>query len=110
MQPGDVKSTFAETKELEKWTNFKPKTDIKTGVERFIKWYLDFYKINKKSKQNKKQVERFSGQRAESSEQRTASSEQRAASSEQRAANNEQREANSQQRAARGAGSRGRRP
>ncbi len=46
MQPGDVKSTFADTKELEKWTNFRPKTDIKTGVERFIKWYLDFYKIN----------------------------------------------------------------
>ena len=46
MQPGDVRATFADTTELEKWTNFKPKTDIKTGVERFIKWYLDFYKIN----------------------------------------------------------------
>ena len=45
MQPGDVKSTFADTEELEKWTNFRPKTDIKTGVERFIKWYLEFYKI-----------------------------------------------------------------
>ncbi len=45
MQPGDVKATFADTGELEKWTNFKPKTTIKTGIGRFIKWYLDFYKI-----------------------------------------------------------------
>ena len=46
MQPGDVRATFADTRELEKWTNFKPKTDIKIGIERFIKWYLDFYKVN----------------------------------------------------------------
>ena len=46
MQPGDVRATFADTTELEKWTNFKPKTDIKIGIERFIKWYLNFYKVN----------------------------------------------------------------
>jgi len=46
MQPGDVKATYADTRELEKWTNFKPKTEIKIGIEKFVKWYLDFYKIN----------------------------------------------------------------
>ena len=45
MQPGDVRATFADTIELEEWTNFKPKTDIKTGIGKFIEWYLDFYKI-----------------------------------------------------------------
>ena len=45
MQAGDVKSTFADTSELEAWIGFKPSTDLKKGVEAFVNWYADFYKI-----------------------------------------------------------------
>ena len=45
MQPGDVESTAANTDLLENWIDFKPSTTIETGVKRFAKWYLDYYKI-----------------------------------------------------------------
>ena len=44
MQPGDVKQTFADTKKLEEWINYKPETTIKEGVRSFIDWYKDYYK------------------------------------------------------------------
>ncbi len=46
MQPGDVKSTYADTTSLNSWIDFKPNTSIKDGVNKFIKWYLDFYKLH----------------------------------------------------------------
>ena len=45
MQPGDVKATCANTKLLEEWIGFKPKTTIKYGIDQFIKWYKAFYEI-----------------------------------------------------------------
>ena len=45
MPQGDVKSTLADTKSLESYINFKPKTPIKEGLEEFVKWYKSFYKI-----------------------------------------------------------------
>ena len=45
MQPGDVKATFANTKELENWIDFKPNTNIEDGVSLFVDWYREFYKI-----------------------------------------------------------------
>ncbi len=47
MQMGDVKKTFANTFELEKWINYKPKTFIRDGVSEFVSWYLKFYKITR---------------------------------------------------------------
>ena len=44
MQPGDVKSTYADTKKLEKWINFKPSTNIEIGIDKFVNWYKKFYK------------------------------------------------------------------
>ena len=44
MPPGDVKKTFANTKLLEEWIDYSPKTPIKQGIKSFIKWYKDFYK------------------------------------------------------------------
>ena len=44
MQKGDVKSTFADTKLLEDWINFKPNTSIQEGINKTVDWYLDFYK------------------------------------------------------------------
>ena len=44
MQPGDVKSTLADTLLLEDWINYKPSTTLKDGVNKFVKWYRSFYK------------------------------------------------------------------
>ena len=43
MQPGDVKSTEADTSKLEEWIKFKPKTNLRDGIKVFIKWYKEFY-------------------------------------------------------------------
>ncbi len=45
MQPGDVPSTWADTKDLEKDFDYKPNTDIQTGINHFIDWYKEFYNI-----------------------------------------------------------------
>ena len=44
-QKGDVQSTFASIKLLEKWTGFKPYTSINEGIKKFIDWYKTFYKL-----------------------------------------------------------------
>jgi UDP-glucuronate 4-epimerase len=40
MQPGDVRETFADPSLLEVLTEFKPTTDVATGVRAFVDWYL----------------------------------------------------------------------
>ena len=45
LQPGDVKATFSDCRELQDWINFKPNTSIQFGVEQFISWYKSFHKI-----------------------------------------------------------------
>ncbi len=45
MQPGDVRSTWADTSLLENLTGYKPTTDISEGIEKFVKWYRDYYNI-----------------------------------------------------------------
>lgn len=44
MQAGDVKATYADTSKLQEWVNFKPKTSLKEGVQRFALWYKDYKK------------------------------------------------------------------
>jgi len=43
MQAGDVKTTFADTDELENWIGLKPSTNMKDGIKEFIKWYRNYY-------------------------------------------------------------------
>lgn len=43
MQAGDVKATYADTTELEAWVGFKPNTSLQTGVEKFVRWYQNYY-------------------------------------------------------------------
>ena len=45
MQPGDVVATAADTRALEDWVDFRPSTPIETGVERFARWYREFYAV-----------------------------------------------------------------
>lgn len=43
MQLGDVPVTYADVSALERDYNFKPSTDLRTGLRRFAKWYKEFY-------------------------------------------------------------------
>ncbi|WP_153115866.1 NAD-dependent epimerase [Rhodocyclus tenuis] len=39
MQDGDVPATYADTRRLEAWVGFAPKTPLATGIGRFVDWY-----------------------------------------------------------------------
>lgn len=43
MQPGDVKSTYADVSGLIEDFGYKPHTSIQDGVDRFAQWYKKFY-------------------------------------------------------------------
>jgi UDP-glucuronate 4-epimerase len=43
MQKGDVKITLSDTSLLKKLTGYKPKTNYKVGIKKFLKWYLSYY-------------------------------------------------------------------
>lgn len=45
MQPGDVPVTYADTTPLMDDYGFKPETPLKEGLDRFCKWYKEFYKL-----------------------------------------------------------------
>ena len=45
MQKGDVFMTKANTERLKKIAGFKPNTPITVGINRFVKWYKEYYKI-----------------------------------------------------------------
>jgi UDP-glucuronate 4-epimerase len=41
LQPGDVPSTYADIDDLIRDTGVKPKTSLRVGLERFVKWWLE---------------------------------------------------------------------
>ena len=45
MQLGDVRHTYANIKESKKDLKFKPKTNLKEGLEKFVTWYKDYHNI-----------------------------------------------------------------
>ena len=45
LQDGDVPATYADVSGLSDWTGFKPATDIRTGIARFVEWYRGYYKV-----------------------------------------------------------------
>ena len=45
LQKGDVKITVSDTTLLRKITKYKPKINYKSGIKKFLKWYLFYYKI-----------------------------------------------------------------
>jgi len=47
IQPGDVEKTWADVSGLMNDFNYKPDTNIRVGVKKFIDWYKDFYKLDK---------------------------------------------------------------
>jgi UDP-glucuronate 4-epimerase len=43
LQPGDVLSTYADVDDLVNDVGFRPKTPLTEGINRFVKWFKDFY-------------------------------------------------------------------
>lgn len=44
LQDGDVPATYANTDALRDWIGFVPGTPVQEGINRFVAWYLDYYK------------------------------------------------------------------
>ena len=45
LQPGDVPETYANVDALIDYVSYSPSTPIESGIENFIKWYKDYYKV-----------------------------------------------------------------
>lgn len=44
MQPGDVPETYADVEDLTQAVGFRPSTNIRTGIARFVDWYRQYHK------------------------------------------------------------------
>jgi UDP-glucuronate 4-epimerase len=45
MQPGDVPATFADVDDLTRDIGLAPRTALEVGIERFVQWYRDYYRV-----------------------------------------------------------------
>ncbi|BAQ60427.1 dTDP-glucose 4,6-dehydratase [Geminocystis sp. NIES-3708] len=45
IQPGDVPVTYADVDDLIRDVGFKPSTPIEVGIQKFVNWYQDYYRI-----------------------------------------------------------------
>jgi len=45
LQPGDVPATCADVADLEEAVGFQPDTPLAQGIDRFVAWYRDYYRV-----------------------------------------------------------------
>jgi len=45
IQPGEVEKTWADVSDLARHFDYSPDTPIREGVNRFLNWYREFYKV-----------------------------------------------------------------
>jgi len=45
MQAGDINQTFADTSKAKSLLGYSPKTNISSGINNFMNWYKEYYKI-----------------------------------------------------------------
>lgn len=45
MQTGDVPATWADTSLIQSLTGYRPQTDFRDGIARFVDWYRKYYKV-----------------------------------------------------------------
>jgi len=45
LQPGDVPATYADVDDLVKDFAYKPETPIEIGIEKFVRWYRDYFRV-----------------------------------------------------------------
>jgi len=48
IQPGDVPATYADVSDLVEDLKYQPATPIQQGIDNFIDWYLEFFKMEEK--------------------------------------------------------------
>ncbi|MCZ6773925.1 MAG: NAD-dependent epimerase [Proteobacteria bacterium] len=46
LQPGDVPDTYADVDALVENVGYRPATPIEIGIEKFVSWYKEYYKIS----------------------------------------------------------------
>ncbi len=51
MQPGDVVKTHADVDDLVRDLDYKPKIDYRTGVRKFIEWFVEYWESEKSNVQ-----------------------------------------------------------
>ncbi|MBK5947468.1 UDP-glucuronate 5-epimerase [Rhodobacter veldkampii DSM 11550] len=45
MQTGDVPATWADASLLQSLTGYRPQTEVREGIARFVAWYRDYYRV-----------------------------------------------------------------
>ena len=45
MQDGDVYKTYADISKIQEFVDYSPSFSIEEGVELFINWYINYYKV-----------------------------------------------------------------
>ena len=45
LQPGDVPDTYANVDDLVQQFNYKPATTVQDGIQRFVDWYRNYFKV-----------------------------------------------------------------
>ena len=45
LQKGDVKATCADARDLEDAVGFRPQTSVADGIDRFVRWYREYYGV-----------------------------------------------------------------
>jgi len=45
LQPGDVEKTWADVDSLKQDYHYNPSTPVETGIQRFVDWYREYYKV-----------------------------------------------------------------
>jgi len=45
LQPGDVPETYANFDDLVEQFNYKPNTSVEDGINSFVSWYKDYFKV-----------------------------------------------------------------
>ena len=48
LQAGDVPATYADVIDLVNELGYKPETPVQVGINKFVDWYLDFFKVENK--------------------------------------------------------------
>ena len=43
MQKGDVPATWADASLLQSLTGYRPETDVREGIARFVAWFREYY-------------------------------------------------------------------
>ena len=43
LQPGDVPDTYANVDDLVRDFDYKPKTELESGIKNFVKWFNSYY-------------------------------------------------------------------